>query len=197
MSACASTRTPAASSPAANPMPGSTASSSAAIDCAKPATTVQQLVCSDRQLTDLDHRLQVAYQQALGRPDADKATLSAAQDSWAATRDDCAHNADVRTCVQEAYQTRLVQLALADPATVAPPVVTYRCPSGFDPLTAQFYNQFDPKTAVLNWKGDQYILFIQLSGSGARYGRQGVEYWEHQGEVRLDITGTTFLCNTA
>lgn len=101
------------------------------------------------------------------------------------------------TCVQEAYQTRLVQLAIADPATATPPVLTYRCPTQDGPLTAQFYNQFDPKTAVLNWKGDQVIVFVELSGSGARYGRQGIEYWEHQGEVRLDFHGATFVCRTS
>jgi type I restriction-modification system DNA methylase subunit len=62
------------------------------------------------------------------------------------------------------------------------------------PLTAQFYNQFDPPTAVLNWKGNQEILFLEPSGSGARYGRQGSEYWEHQGEVKLELNGTKFVC---
>ncbi|MFW3114171.1 lipoprotein, LprL [Mycobacterium haemophilum DSM 44634] len=145
---------------------------------------------------DLEHRLQTAYQQALARPGADQAGLTAAQDSWRTVRDGCAQNADVRTCVVEAYQTRLVQLAIADPATVTPAVITYHCPLGSGPLTAQFYNQFDPATAVLNWNGDQEILFVQPSGSGARYGRQGVEYWEHQGEVRLDFNGNKFVCTT-
>lgn len=112
-------------------------------------------------------------------------------------RDACAQDTDPRTCVQEAYQTRLVQLAIADPATATPPVLTYRCPTQDGPLTAQFYNQFDPKTVVLNWKGDQVIVFVELSGSGARYGRQGIEYWEHQGEVRLDFHGATFVCRTS
>ncbi|MGB8391065.1 MliC family protein [Mycobacterium sp.] len=168
----------------------------AALDCTKPADAAQQLVCNDPQLTDLDHRLQAANQQALGRPGADRAALTAAQQSWASVRDGCTHNADVHTCLLEAYQTRLVQLAIADPATVPPPVVSYQCPAGFGPLTAQFYNLFDPPTAVLNWKGNQEILFIQLSGSGARYGRQGSKYWEHQGEVKLDFNGTKFVCHT-
>jgi uncharacterized protein len=90
-----------------------------------------------------------------------------------------------------------VQLAIADPATAAPPVITYHCPADSGPLTAQFYNQFDPQTAVLDWKGNQEILFILPSGSGARYGRQGAEYWEHQGEVKLDINGTKFVCSTS
>jgi uncharacterized protein len=181
--------TPTASQPAGQPVSGT-------LDCAKPANGAQQLVCGDPQLSDLDHRLQAAYQQALARPGADQAALPSAQNSWASVRDGCGQNTDMRTCLLEAYQTRLVQLTLADPATVQPPVVTYQCPADFGPLTAQFYNQFAPPTAVLNWKGTQEILFIQPSGSGARYGRQGSEYWEHQGEVKLEFNGTKFVCHT-
>ena len=165
-------------------------------DCAKPANKAQQLVCGEPQLTDLDRRLQAAYQQALARPGADQATLTTAQSAFATTRDGCADLVEVRTCVLEAYQTRLVELAIADPATVAPPVVTYNCPADAGTLTAQFNNQLDPKTAVLDWKGVRVILFLQPSGSGARYGRQGSEYWEHQGEVTLDLGGTKFVCHT-
>lgn len=145
---------------AANP-PANTTSPTAgqSLDCTKPATIVQQLVCHDRQLTSLDHRLSTAYQQALAHRRS--AALEAAQSSWTMLRDACAQDTDPRTCVQEAYQTRLVQLAIADPATATPPVLTYRCPTQDGPLTAQFYNQFDPKTAVLNWKGDQVIVFVE------------------------------------
>ena len=198
VTACGSKTTPSAPSSASGP-PASTSPQSptvASLDCAKPANPAQQLVCNDPQLVNLDHRLQAAYRQALARPGTDQGALTAAQNSWTTVRDGCAENVDVRTCVLEAYETRLVQLAIADPATVAPPVVTYQCPADSGPLTAQFYNQFDPQTAVLDWKGNQEILFIQPSGSGARYGRQGSEYWEHQGEVKLDFNGTKFVCST-
>jgi uncharacterized protein len=198
LSACGSNANhPASSSTSGALNNTSAAPSSVAVDCTKPATSVQQLVCTDPHLTDLDRRLQTAYQQALARTGADPAALTGAQTSWAAVRDGCTQNSDVHTCLVEAYQTRLVQLAIADPATVAPPVITYHCPADSGPLTAQFYNQFDPQTAVLDWKGNQQILFIQPSGSGARYGRQGAEYWEHQGEVKLDINGTKFVCSTS
>ncbi|OBF54706.1 hypothetical protein A5756_14350 [Mycobacterium sp. 852002-53434_SCH5985345] len=166
----------------------------AALDCAKPANAAQQQVCADPQLTDLDHHLQAAYQQALARAGADQGALTSAQNGWATTRDGCAQNPEARTCLVEAYQTRLVQLAIADPGTLSPPVVTYQCPADAGPLTAQFYNDFDPPAAVLSWKGNQQILFQEPSGSGARYGRQGSEYWEHQGEVKLDLNGTKFVC---
>jgi uncharacterized protein len=188
-SSTTATATPTATQPATGTVPG-------ALDCAKPVNGAQQLVCGDPQLSDLEHRLQVAYQQASVRPGTDQAGLTSAQNSWASVRDGCAQNSEVRTCLLEAYQTRLVQLALADPATAQPPVVTYQCPADNGPLTAQFYNQFTPPTAVLNWKGTQEILFLQPSGSGARYGRQGAEYWEHQGEVKLEFNGTKFVCHT-
>jgi uncharacterized protein len=198
LSACGSTTNHPVSSSASGALTSASAApSSVAVDCTKPATSVQQLVCTDPRLTDLDHRLQSAYQQALARTGADPAALTGAQTGWEAVRDGCTQNSDVHTCLVEAYQTRLVQFAIADPATAAPPVFTYHCPADSGPLTAQFYNQFDPQTAVLDWKGNQQILFIQPSGSGARYGRQGAEYWEHQGEVKLDINGTKFVCSTS
>lgn len=171
-----------------------TTAMAAALDCAKPDNAAQRLVCGDPQLIGLDHRLQASFQQAVARPGADQRALTTAQNAWAAGRDGCAQNAEMRTCLVEAYQTRLVQLAIADPATVSPPVVAYRCPADAGPLTAQFYNQFDPPTAVLNWKSNEEILFLEPSGSGARYGRQGSEYWEHQGEVKLELNGTNFVC---
>jgi uncharacterized protein len=199
LSACGSpTNHPAASStssPSSSTAP-SPALMPAAVDCTKPANSAQQLICTDSHLLDLERQLQLAFKQALGRPGADESAVTAAQASWAGVRDGCAQNADVHACVLEAYQTRLVQLAIADPATVAPPVVTYHCPADSGPLTAQFYNQFDPPTAVLNWQGSQQILFLLRSGSGARYGRQGSEYWEHQGEVTLDFNGRKFVCST-
>jgi uncharacterized protein len=186
-------------SPASSGTAATTAAPAApamSFDCAKPANKAQQLVCGDPQLTELDRRMQTAYQQALARPGADAATLTTAQSAFTSIRDGCADFVDVRTCLVEAYQTRVVELAIADPATVAPTVVTYNCPADSGPLTAQFYNELDPKTAVLNWKGTRIVLFIQPSGSGARYGRQGSEYWEHQGEVTLDLSGTKFVCST-
>jgi uncharacterized protein len=198
LGACSSpTNHPVSSSPSASPTSASPAPAAAALDCTKPANAAQQLACTDSHIFDLERQLQIAFQQALARPGADQSALTAAHNSWATARDDCARNADVHTCVVEAYQTRLVQLAIADPTTMGPPVITYHCPADSGPLTAQFYNQFAPPTAVLNWKGAQQILFLLPSGSGARYGRQGSEYWEHQGEVKLDLNGTKFVCTTS
>ena len=41
---------------------------------------------------------------------------------------------------------------------------------------------------------DQVIAFIDRSGSGARYTAEGVEFWEHQGEAKLNWFGIEKKC---
>src|SRR5271154_4083074 len=120
VSACGSpANQPASSSPSTTPTSSQVAPVPAAVDCTKPANSAQQLICTDSHLFDLERQLQAAYQQALTRPGTEQSAVAAAQAGWATTRDNCATNPDVHACVLEAYQTRLVQLAIADPATPA------------------------------------------------------------------------------
>src|SRR5580693_4451974 len=111
VAACSSTTNqPVPSSPSAPPTSASPTPAAAALDCTKPANAAQQLACTDSHIFDLERQMQIAFRQALASPGADQSALSAAQNTWATARDDCARNADVHTCVLEAYQTRLVQL---------------------------------------------------------------------------------------
>jgi len=138
--------------------------------CVAPATAVKQLICDDPHLSHLNHRLKTAYHSALARPGVDRAALRSARRDWKTARDGCAYNADVRTCVLEAYQ-----------------------PAGFGPLTARFYDKLVPPASVLNWKGDHQPLFIGRSGSGdVRDGRRG---YSELNEVSLDFDGATFTCD--
>lgn len=134
-------------------------------DCAAPVTAVKQLICADPQLSALNHRTKTAYHRALAQPGADRAALLAARKDWKAARDGCAYNTDVRGCVLGAYQ-----------------------PAGFGQVTAQFYNQLAPPSAVLNWKGDHQALFLRRSG------HTGSETAAHSDGVRLDFNGTAFIC---
>lgn len=168
--------------PLPTPSQTSAAADGPASDC-DGADGVRKLVCDDPQLADLDRRL--AQQEPV--PDA----------AFTTTRDDCWQNADVKRCLVEAYQTRLVELHVDDPNTAVPDVVTYVCPTlGTTAFTAQFYNDFDPNAAVLSLGEDTAITFIEPSGSGTRYGRDGVEFAEHQGEVTVNFRGSEFVCST-
>jgi len=97
--------------------------------------------------------------------------------------------------VLEAYQTRLVELQIARGAQVVPAPVEYACGDNSKPFTAVFYNDIDPRSAVLTYGGDsQAIVFAQPSGSGSKYARDQVTFWEHQGEATVSWYGTELKC---
>jgi uncharacterized protein len=167
-----------------------------AINCAKADGDVETLICQNPELVSLDQQLAAEFQHAVDAPAANRAALQTAQDRWRTGRDDCWKADDVHQCVLDAYRSRLVELKIDDPDTVRPETITYRCPDPAKPFTARFYNQFDPPAAVLTWGPETAIVFAEQTGSGARYGGQGVDYWEHQGEVTVDFRGTKFVCQT-
>ena len=181
--------------PTATTSMATTAPSGPSFDCAQADSQAEKMVCDDPQLMALDRQLADEYEKAMARPHFDRTSLEAAQRSWASGRDDCWKASDVHRCVLESYQTRLFELRSTDPAVATPPTVTYRCPDD-KPFTAEFYGQFDPKAAVLTWGTDTAIVFAEESASGARYGRDGVDFWEHQGEVTVDFFGNKFVCRT-
>jgi uncharacterized protein len=166
------------------------------LDCPKADGDVQTLICKDPELVGLDQQLADEYQHAGGESGADQNALRTTQDTWRTRRDDCWKADDVHQCVLESYRTRLVELKIDDPDTERPETITYRCPDPAKPLTARFYTQFDPPAAVLTWGAESAVVFAEQTGSGARYGRDGVDYWEHQGEVTVDFHGAKFICKT-
>ena len=116
---------------------------------------------------------------------------------WVKERDACWKADDLRLCVLEAYRTRLVELAIGAPGRVVPTTVEYRCSDNRQPFTMVYYNDIDPQAAVMTWGNDQAIVFPQPAASGAKYGRVGIEYWEHQGEASVDFFGNKLSCKPA
>jgi uncharacterized protein len=81
----------------------------ASFDCAKAASKVEKLICSDAGLSKLDEELNVAYKTAL--QDAKQTdTIKQAQKQWMKERNSCA---DVG-CVKQAYEERLSTLSLSN-----------------------------------------------------------------------------------
>ena len=61
-------------------------------------------------------------------------------------------------------------------------------------VAAAFYNQTDPKSAVIAFDGRQVIVLAAPSASGARYTGPDVEFWEHQGEATITAFGSKRTC---
>jgi uncharacterized protein len=184
----------AATSSTALPAIATSADAGPAFDCAVAADTGERLVCSDPALAALDRQLAAVYADALTAPGADTATLKATQRGWIRGRADCWKADDKPTCVREAYLTRLVELQLAGGKVVVPAAVEFRCDDDSKPFTVVYYNDLDPKAAVITWGDDQAIAFPKPAASGARYGREGLDFWEHQGVATVDFYGNKLRC---
>ncbi len=190
----AETTAPTAATPAnADPAPPKVVPQPA-LDCRATTDAFEAFTCSDPALVALQKMVASEYAKAQAAPVADVAMLATTQDDWRQTRNDCNTAADRRRCSEDAYKSRLVQLKIDSGEVVMPPPVDFACDDNSKPFTAVFLNELDPKAAVLTWGDDQVIAFPVMSGSGARYGTRGVDFWEHQGEVAVDFRGHKMTC---
>ena len=190
------TSTASAQPDAAAPSPATAAlAATPSFDCAKASSPFEQMVCKDPALAALDRQLADTFAQALAKA-SDKATLQATERGWIKGREECWKADDKPACVREAYIERIVDLRIQHGLVVVPAAVEFRCDDNSKPLTATFYND-EPRAVVLTWGNDQAIVPAAMSASGARYAADGVEFWEHQGEARVDFFGNKLICKPA
>lgn len=161
-------------------------------DCAKATSETETLVCNTPALAALDRRLAEVYAAAKAKNPG--STVVAEQRGWVKGRDDCWKSDDTPRCVEEEYKTRIVQLLIDTGDAVAPTPVEYACSDKAVRFAVAYWNDLDPKAAVVTYNNDQAIVFPVPAASGARYGRDGVDVWEHQGEVKVDFYGNVLTC---
>lgn len=82
---------------------------SASFDCAKAGTKVEQMICSDLELSKLDEQLAQSYKVA-AQDKTQAEQIQRSQKQWMKERNGCA---DV-VCVKDAYRKRIRQLQIPD-----------------------------------------------------------------------------------
>ncbi|WP_312318075.1 MliC family protein [Stenotrophomonas sp.] len=179
-------RAPAAPAPAQAPAQGPS------FDCNQASSDAETQVCNDAELSALDRRLAELYKAAQTSPD--ELDIAAEQRGWIKGRDACWQAVDARRCLVESYQTRIVELQIATTPGPAPAPVNFVCEGSDKPLAVTYYNEIEPNAALIRLGQDQAIAFLAPAASGARYTREGVEFWEHQGEATLAFYGTRLSC---
>lgn len=162
-------------------------------DCAKTEHEAETLVCADYGLATLDNRLAELYAAELAKPGASK-DLAATQRGWVKGRDECWKADDKKLCVEESYRTRIAELQINSPGTMAATAVEFKCNDNSKPFTMAYYNELDDKPAIITLGNDQAVIFPQPAASGAKYGRKGIEYWEHQSKAKVDFYGIKLEC---
>lgn len=175
------------------PVPPPTGPAKPSFDCAKASGEIEQLICSNYSLAAFDSRLADVYAAELAKPDASK-DLVVMQRGWLKGRDECWKAEDKLQCVTEEYMSRIAYLQLNSPGQMAATAVAYDCNDNSQPFYMAFYADLDNRPAVITRGNDQAFIFPQPSGSGTKYGRNGIEFWEHQGKASVDFYGVKLEC---
>ena len=157
-----------------------------AFDCTKADGTIEELICQDEKLAELDRKLAEVYTAA-----ARKATnehppvLKAEQRGWIKGRNDCWKSDDPRACAESLYQTRIVELQARYRLVPENGPFWFACDG--DPkneVTVTFFETEPP--SLIAERGDQVSLMVrQPSGSGAKYQGGNESFWEHQDEATI------------
>jgi uncharacterized protein len=175
---------------------GAQAPSGPTFDCTKAASKVETLICGDAALATLDRRLADVYARAIAEsPAHEAATQKALQGGWIKGRDQCWKSADPKACVRQEYRSRIVELQIVSGQVAGLAPVSFRCTGApAAPVTATFYNDTEPASAVITVGTDQVIAFRQPAASGTSYAGNDVDYRDHQGAVSIKWFGATLTC---
>ena len=156
-------------------------------DCGKvEAGSIEGMICTDEGLTAMDRKLAEVYTAASHKAVHEHPpVLKAEQRGWIKGRNECWKDDDKRRCVENQYIRRIAELQAKYRLVPASEPVFYACAG--DPsneVIATFF-QTDPPTLIAE-RGDQVsLMYLQPSGSGAKYQGGNESLWEHHGEAMI------------
>ena len=157
---------------------------SPSFDCRHARGSVQALICRDDALAALDRQLVHTFAEARRQaPDEIRPALRGEQRGWLKGRDACWKADDQRACVESSYRHRIAELQARYRLVPGIGPVTFICDG--DPrneVVATFFRT-DPATMIAARGDGVSLMFVQPSGSGARYQGRNESFWEHQGEA--------------
>jgi uncharacterized protein len=149
-------------------------------------SSVEKIICGDDELAKLDRKLAEVYSAAAKKAVNERPpVLKAEQRGWIKGRNECWKNGDKRQCVEENYRRRIAKLQAKYRLVSANGPVTYFCDGNPKNEVVATFFQTEPPTLIAE-RGDQVsLMYLQPSGSGARYQGRNESLWEHQGEAMI------------
>jgi len=148
--------------------------------------SIEELVCTDDDLSALDRTLAGVYSEASEKAvNEHPPVLTAEQRGWIKGRDDCWKSDDLRACVEESYRLRIAELQARYRLLPVGGPVFYQCNGQPANEVVVTYFATDPPTAIVERGDSSSLMFLQPSGSGARYQGRNESFWEHHGEATV------------
>ena len=150
-------------------------------DCGKVASgSIEEMVCKDEGLAALDVKLAEVYGEATKKAvNEQPPTLKAEQRGWIKGRNDCWKSADTRKCVEEEYKRRIAELQARYRLIAGNGPITYTCDDDRRSEVIATFFQTDPPTLIAERGDSVSLMYLQPSGSGAKYRGRNETFWEH------------------
>ena len=159
--------------------------SAQSFDCSKvEAGSIEELICQDAALSALDEKMADVYEAALKKAaNEHPPVLRAEQRGWIKGRNDCWKSEDKRQCVEEAYRLRIAEVQAQYRLVPFNGPVFYMCDDQPANEVVVTYFETEPPTLIAE-RGDQVsLMYLQSSGSGAKYQGRNESFWEKAGEA--------------
>ena len=170
-----------------SPITGVALAASPSFDCSKVETgSIEELICTNDQLSTLDRKMAVVYDAATEKATSEHPpVLKAEQRGWIKGRNDCWKSDDKRECIEESYELRIAELQAKYRLVPATGPVRYVCDGEPAKEVIATFFQTEPATAIAEF-GDQTSWMVQQpAASGAKYQGRNETLWEHHGEALI------------
>ncbi|GJL53978.1 MAG: lipoprotein [Nitrospirales bacterium] len=151
-----------------------------------PAASIEARICGDEELSALDRKLSGVYAAASKKATNERPpVLKAEQRGWIKGRNDCWKSNDKRGCVRDEYKHRIAELQARYRLVPYNGPVRFICDGNpANEVVATFF-ETDPSTLIAERGDSVSLMFVQPSGSGAKYQGRNETFWEHHGEVSI------------
>ena len=150
------------------------------------AGSIEEMICQDKELSALDRRLADIYSAASEKSLNEQPTmLKTEQRGWMKGRNDCWKSDDKRRCIEDEYKRRVAELQTRYRLIPGSGPKAYICDGNpANEVIATFF-QTDPPTVIAEYGDSVSLMYLQPSGSGAKYQGRNETFWEHHGEALI------------
>jgi uncharacterized protein len=155
-------------------------------DCTKATGSIEEMICQDEQLADLDRQLSEVYHIAESKAvNEHPPVLKAEQRGWIKGRNACWKGNDPRACTETEYRRRIAELQARYRLVPGIGPIWFACDDNPSNEVIVTFFETEPPTLIAE-RGDQVsLMYRQPTGSGAKYQGRNETFWEHQGEATI------------
>jgi uncharacterized protein len=160
-------------------------------DCATARHEIEDMVCEDQDLADLDVKLAAVFESALKKVEAMPNTapeirhMKAYELRWSRERNECAKSKNAKECTEDSYRYRIADLQARFFLVNTKAPAVYVCRDNPKHELIATYVESEPAAVRLDHAGKTVVTFKEDDGDEKRFvNPQGISF-EVEGDMAL------------